>query len=271
MSRSRACAAQRAGKPEAATTAAARMTATPAIAAIRGACACGGGCPRCQAQPRPRPALGDAAPDGEPAAAGAPEASAAAPAPADSATSPGPGAADPAQPLDDGPCTAGGTTITPVDKTITAHGSTVQDAVEDATNRQNGHVASVTPVFAPYVFCPIESSGKTVQAATVAVTETKVVPTWAERGQYPKEAQDMWDRYVAVVDGHENDHLAIDARMFKDMDQKAVGKSPAKARAALDAVVTAADTANTALDNREGCIRLNGGTGRVTKEPRANC
>jgi hypothetical protein len=243
-----------------------------AVSEERKACACGGNCPRCQKAAMPRAAMSDASEETEAQPGAAQESAPAANAEAASNdAAPAPAADNAPEALDDTACPAGSTTITTSNKTVTAHGFTVQDAVEDATNKQGGHVASVEPKFDPYVFCPPEANGKTVKSATIAVTEVKTVPSWAEKGQFPKEAQDMWDRYVAVVDGHENDHIAIDTRKFTDMDKKAVNKSPAAARTALDAVVTAADAANAVLDAKEGCIKLNGGTGNVTKHPRSAC
>ena len=169
-----------------------------------------------------------------------------------------------------GTCAAGTTTITEASGSVTASGSTVQDAIEDATNKQGGHVASVLPTFSEYVFCPEEKENKTIKGATVAITETKTVPTWKERSQFPAEAQKMWDGYLAAVLAHEDKHVAIDKKHFTDMHKKAEGKLPAAARVALQAVITAADKENEKLDATEGCIKMSGG-GTVTLHPRSAC
>jgi hypothetical protein len=172
---------------------------------------------------------------------------------------------------DGGTCAPGSTTITVETKTVRANGFTVQDAVDNVTVKLGGHVASVEPVFQPYTFCPPESDNKPVKAATVTVKEVKTVPVWAERGQMPQAAQQMWDDYLAQVDAHENRHVEIDRGKFTDMHKAAVGKLPEPAKAALDKIKLSADAPNAALDAREGCIRLNGGTGRTTLHPRRDC
>jgi predicted secreted Zn-dependent protease len=170
-------------------------------------------------------------------------------------------------------CAVGSTTINTKTNTIKVNGGTVQDAIEAANQMQGGHVASVEPKFDPYEFCPPESEKKPVKAATVKITEIKTMPDWRQKNDFPA-AKKMWDDYIAAVNAHEDKHLAIDAKHFTDMNKKAE-KTPAisvaAATAELEKVKTAADKENLELDNKEGCIKLNGGTGAVTTHPRNQC
>jgi peptidoglycan hydrolase-like protein with peptidoglycan-binding domain len=164
-------------------------------------------------------------------------------------------------------CQEGYTQVDVSERTVTAHGSTVQDAVEDADQKQGGHVASVQPVFRlPHTFCPEEDT-KPVVSAYVYVNEIRTTPVWAERDQMPAEAREIWDRWLAAVRAHEQRHIDIDRKHFEPMHKAAERKTQGGAIGAFNVIIDRADKENAALDAKEGRIILEG-SGKVRLAPR---
>ena len=139
--------------------------------------------------------------------------------------------------------TRSGTTIDVVDETFKVSGDFVTMANTMATLPEAG---SVTSQLSDIYLLPLPGP---VKLANVTVTETRSLPAWVDRGS-PNDAQvGEWNRFKKAVDVHEQTHLDIDKRFFKDVHKKAIGVTEDVANARIDEVSDAADLANDEFDH----------------------
>ncbi len=144
----------------------------------------------------------------------------------------------------------GTTTIDKKNTTITASGKNITEAITNLTSQGKGEAGSVT--------CAPEKSVKTYQAedqsdeivyeADVLVTETKAMPVWTELDQQCEPVKKEWARFYSALDTHENGHISIDEKAFKDLHKKLLGKKPADADKIFNDTYTKANTDNNTYD-----------------------
>jgi hypothetical protein len=151
----------------------------------------------------------------------------------------------------------GGTHISVHNDSFIVKGSTIQDAIEDAARQggPSGEAGSVTPKILPYTPC-LDKAGN-VKSITIEIIEEEKIPgARAEKAQAPQAIQELWDKWRAAVEVHENKHVAIDQTGFMNLDQQGVGKSEIGAVKAINKIIDNTDKKNKDLDLTEGCVAL---------------
>jgi archaellum component FlaC len=144
----------------------------------------------------------------------------------------------------------GTTKIDKKDTTITASGKNITEAITNLTSQGKGEAGSVT--------CAPEKDVKTYQAddksdeivyeADVSVTETKAMPVWTELDKQCEPVKKEWARFYSALDTHENGHISIDEKAFKDLHKKLLGKKPSEADNIFNNTYTKANTDNATYD-----------------------
>ncbi|MEH1898048.1 MAG: DUF4157 domain-containing protein [Nostoc sp.] len=144
----------------------------------------------------------------------------------------------------------GTTKIDKKDAKITASGKNITEAITNLTSQGKGEAGSVT--------CAPEKDVKTYQAddrseeivyeANVLVTETKAMPVWTELDQQCEPVKKEWARFYSALDTHENGHISIDEKAFKDLHKKLLGKKPLEADKIFNDTYTQANTDNNTYD-----------------------
>ncbi|MFN6464900.1 MAG: DUF4157 domain-containing protein [Nostoc sp. DedVER02] len=144
----------------------------------------------------------------------------------------------------------GTTKIDKKNTTITASGKNITEAITNLTSQGKGEAGSVT--------CAPEKDVKTYQAddksdeivyeADVSVTETKAMPVWTELDQQCEPVKKEWARFYSALDTHENGHISIDEKAFKDLHKKLLGKKPSEADKIFNDTYTKANTDNSTYD-----------------------
>ncbi|MEH1970856.1 eCIS core domain-containing protein [Nostoc sp.] len=144
----------------------------------------------------------------------------------------------------------GTTKIDKKNATITASGKNITEAITNLTSQGKGEAGSVT--------CAPEKDVKTYQAedqsdeivyeANVLVTETKAMPVWTELDQQCEPVKKEWARFYSALDTHENGHISIDEKAFKDLHKKVLGKTTSAADKIFNDTYTQANTDNNAYD-----------------------
>jgi len=163
-----------------------------------------------------------------------------------------------AEPLT-GNCAAGKTTINVVNKVRAVSGKTLNEVYQN--NFTVGEAGSVQPVFdpSPPTYCPTDA-GAVITSAIVNINEVKTMPKWTEYDSQCKAAKDEWDRWWAILNTHEDGHIAIDKNKFANVHLKLQGTTDPDTK--LDAVTAAADKANKDYDTAQGnFVTLNAGIG----------
>ncbi|MEA5601283.1 eCIS core domain-containing protein [Nostoc sp. UHCC 0252] len=144
----------------------------------------------------------------------------------------------------------GTTKIDKKDTKITASGKNITEAITNLTSQGKGEAGSVT--------CAPEKDVKTYQAddksdeivyeADVSVTETKAMPVWTELDTQCEPVKKEWARFYSALNTHENGHISIDEKAFKDLHKKLLGKKPSEADNIFNNTYTKANTDNTTYD-----------------------
>ncbi|QLE53309.1 DUF4157 domain-containing protein (plasmid) [Nostoc sp. C057] len=144
----------------------------------------------------------------------------------------------------------GTTKIDKKNTTITASGKNITEAINNLTSQGKGEAGSVT--------CAPEKDVKTYQAddksdeivyeADVSVTETKAMPVWTELDKQCEPVKKEWARFYSALDTHENGHISIDEKAFKDLHKKLLGKKPSEADNIFNNTYTKANTDNATYD-----------------------
>jgi hypothetical protein len=148
--------------------------------------------------------------------------------------------------------TKSGTSIVVSDTTFQVSGDFPTMATNLAARPEAG---SVTSEISDIYLYP--TTGK-VSLASVTVTETRSLPTWTERGEPSAPQVAEWERFRTALAAHEQTHLDIDQKTFKDVHKKALGVSYAKANERIDEVEAAATEANKVFDDATDHGRNNG-------------
>ncbi|MFN6483722.1 MULTISPECIES: DUF4157 domain-containing protein [unclassified Nostoc] len=144
----------------------------------------------------------------------------------------------------------GTTKIDKKNTTITASGKNITEAITNLTSQGKGEAGSVT--------CAPEKNVKTYQAedqsdeivyeADVLVTETKAMPVWTELDQQCEPVKKEWARFYSALDTHENGHISIDEKAFKDLHKKLLGTTTSASDKIFNDTYAQANTDNTAYD-----------------------
>ncbi|QLE50293.1 DUF4157 domain-containing protein [Nostoc sp. C057] len=148
------------------------------------------------------------------------------------------------------PPKTGTTKIDHKNTTITASGKNITEAITNLTSQGKGEAGSIT--------CAPEKSVKTYQAddrsaeiiyeADVLVTETKAMPVWTELDKQCEPVKTEWARFYSALDQHENGHISIDEKAFKDLHKKLLGKITSAADTIFNDTYTKANTDNNTYD-----------------------
>jgi Domain of unknown function (DUF4157)/Bacterial protein of unknown function (DUF922) len=156
------------------------------------------------------------------------------------------------------------------------HGATLSLVGAAMSSAGTGEAASVLPALKPEPQYEYDKKDEKVTKVAVTIVETKEMPVWAELGQQCQPIKDEWNRFYSALDKHEEEHVAIDRKHYKDVHRKMVGKPKAIAYATLDAVTEAANLENEAHDlstrhGRRDGTDINGavqcGIEKVSTEP----
>ncbi|WP_445628743.1 eCIS core domain-containing protein [Nostoc sp. DSM 114167] len=144
----------------------------------------------------------------------------------------------------------GTTKIDKKNTTITASGKNITEAITNLTSQGKGEAGSVT--------CAPEKDVKTYQAedksdeivyeADVLVTETKAMPVWTELDQQCEPVKKEWARFYSALDTHENGHISIDEKAFKDLHKKLLGKTTSASDKIFNDTYAQANTDNNTYD-----------------------
>ncbi|BDI30383.1 hypothetical protein CCAX7_24340 [Capsulimonas corticalis] len=152
---------------------------------------------------------------------------------------------NPAIPL--GPTGTGSTTITPNPTTRTLSAPNLSQLWDVMTRSGTRESASVLPKMTPNPQYEYDGNNK-VTKATITVVETKEMPQWTELPNQCPPIQAEWNRFYAVLDTHENNHIAIDKKHFTNLHARLIGKEQSVAWKMVDDEITAADTENQTYD-----------------------
>jgi uncharacterized protein DUF922 len=140
--------------------------------------------------------------------------------------------------------TTSATTITVTDTTFSVSGEFAVMAADLAARSEAGSVTSqVSDIY-------LEPTKGPVTLANITITETRSLPTWVDRGTPKPEQVAEWDRFRAAIGIHEQGHIDIDTKAFTNLHTKAIGVPQDKANERIDAVVAAAEVANTEYDTK---------------------
>ncbi len=144
----------------------------------------------------------------------------------------------------------GTTQITKNNATITASGKNITEAITNLTSQGKGEAASVTctPGWDSNTYQVDDNPDPIVYEANVQVTETKSMPVWTELNQQCEPVRKEWARFYTALDTHENGHISIDEKAFRNLHTKLLGKKKADANTTFNDTVTKADTDNNAYD-----------------------
>lgn len=149
-----------------------------------------------------------------------------------------------------------GTTIVMEEPVTRAINGTTPQQIESAMRlaARGGHVRTLIDVA-----LQMQNSDNTgpVTAAQVTVTMRKSTHVWGEgRDEASDEHRPIIDRFFALISQHEDQHVAIARRTFRNAHRGALGRSAAQAYAHLDRVECANGRAQEAYDAENGCVRF---------------
>jgi len=144
----------------------------------------------------------------------------------------------------------GTTKIDEKDATLTASGKTITEAITNLTSQGKGEAGSVTctPGWTQKNYQGDKDPEPIVYEADVQVTETKAMPVWTELDQQCDPVRKEWKRFYSALDKHENGHIAIDEKAFKDLHKKLLGKKQSEADKVFNDTFAQANTNNDAYD-----------------------
>ncbi len=141
------------------------------------------------------------------------------------------------------PATSSSTVINVVNTTYSVSGDFLSVANQLAARTEAG---SVTSQFSDIAYTPTPSGR--VKYANVTVTETVSLPTWADRSKGSPAEQAEWDRFLAALRAHEQQHVAIDQAAYANIHTRLVGLTEAAADARIDQIENAATATNAEFD-----------------------
>ncbi|MBG1241064.1 eCIS core domain-containing protein [Nostoc sp. NZL] len=142
---------------------------------------------------------------------------------------------------------------TKIDKkngTITASGKNITEAITNLTSQGKGEAGSVTcaPEKSVQTYQADDQSAEIVYEADVLVTETKAMPVWTELDQQCEPVKKEWARFYSALDTHENGHISIDEKAFKDLHKKLLGKTTSASDKIFNDTYAQANTDNNTYD-----------------------
>ncbi|MBN3890485.1 MAG: DUF4157 domain-containing protein [Nostoc sp. JL31] len=142
---------------------------------------------------------------------------------------------------------------TKIDKnntTITASGKNITEAITNLTSQGKGEAGSVTcaPTKDVKTYQAEDQSDEIVYEADILVTETKAMPIWTELDQQCEPVKKEWARFYSALDTHENGHISIDEKAFKDLHKKLLGKTTLASDKIFNDTYAQANTDNNAYD-----------------------
>ncbi|MDZ8031664.1 eCIS core domain-containing protein [Nostoc sp. DedSLP04] len=144
----------------------------------------------------------------------------------------------------------GTTKIDKKNATITASGKNITEAITNLTSQGKGEAGSVTcaPAKDVKTYQAEDKSDEIVYEADVLVTETKAMPVWTELDQQCEPVKKEWARFYSALDTHENGHISIDEKAFKDLHKKLLGKTTSASDKIFNDTYAQANTDNNAYD-----------------------
>jgi hypothetical protein len=119
----------------------------------------------------------------------------------------------------------------PIEAKTDSQGSTaIQDPVityQSYSGATVSDVAAALPVESGSIEFDftVATQGEPATSATLKVTQTMTLPTWAERSKQCAAAQKAWDDFAAAMRAHEEGHVAIDKEQFATAHRRFVGKA----------------------------------------------
>ncbi|MEH1813799.1 MAG: DUF4157 domain-containing protein [Nostoc sp.] len=144
----------------------------------------------------------------------------------------------------------GTTKIDKKNATITASGKNITEAITNLTSQGKGEAGSVTcaPAKDVKTYQAEDKSDEIVYEADVLVTETKAMPVWTELDQQCEPVKKEWARFYSALDTHENGHISIDEKAFKDLHKKLLGKTTSASDKIFNDTYAQANTDNNTYD-----------------------
>ncbi|MEH2210386.1 eCIS core domain-containing protein [Nostoc sp.] len=144
----------------------------------------------------------------------------------------------------------GTTKIDKKNATITASGKNITEAITNLTSQGKGEAGSVTcaPAKDVKTYQAEDKSDEIVYEADVLVTETKAMPVWTELDQQCEPVKKEWARFYSALDTHENGHITIDEKAFKDLHKKLLGKTTSASDKIFNDTYAQTNTDNNAYD-----------------------
>ncbi|MEH1801632.1 MAG: DUF4157 domain-containing protein [Nostoc sp.] len=154
------------------------------------------------------------------------------------------------QPSTGMPPKKGTTKIDKKNATITASGKNITEAITNLTSQGKGEAGSVTcaPEKDVKIYQAEDKSDEIVYEADVLVTETKAMPVWTELDQQCEPVKKEWARFYSALDTHENGHISIDEKAFKDLHKKLLGKTTSAADKIFNDTYAQTNTDNNTYD-----------------------
>ncbi|MEO5952543.1 MAG: DUF922 domain-containing protein [Chloroflexia bacterium] len=135
-----------------------------------------------------------------------------------------------------------------VNTTYTVTAKTLKEASAQIKKREEAGETSWNPVFTE-----THDDNGNITSATVDVTVTVLLPTWAEAAKLKGTETTTWDNFMTALRAHEQHHVDLVKEKLKGVADQMIGKSKTEAtgllRKALEGLKTASDEYDTKTDH----------------------